>query len=118
MVGSDNTAVTLGTGSLPTLGMSALVSLAEQAAISALQGTLPLGMTSVGTEIQLKHLTATPVGHHIHVEAVVTFASGRRVQFRIQAEDEREKIAEGIHERFIIEAERFMGRLAEKKPKQ
>ncbi len=117
VVGAENTAVAMGSGALPTLATAALVALAEQAAINAVASVLPLGMTTVGTEIQLRHLTATPLGHNIKAEAVVTQVAGRKVHFKIQAHDEREKIAEGIHERFIIEAERFMARLADKKPK-
>lgn len=117
LVGPENTAIAMGSGALPTLATPAIAALAEQAAINALQQVLPLGMTTVGTEIHLKHLAATPIGHNIQVEAVVTGVAGRKVQFRFQASDEREKIAEGTHERFIIEAERFMARLAEKKPK-
>lgn len=117
VVATDNTAVAMGSGSLPSLATPALVALAEQAATQAVQNALPLGMTTVGTEIHLKHLTASPVGHNVQAEAVVTAVSGRKIQYRIQAFDEREKIAEGTHERFIVEAERFMNRLAEKKPK-
>lgn len=117
VVGPEDTAVARGSGALPTLATPSLVALAEQAAINAVASVLPLGMTTVGTDIHLRHLTATPVGHNIKAEAVVTQVAGRKVQFKIQAFDEREKIAEGTHERFIIEAERFMARLADKKPK-
>ncbi|MBU6430034.1 MAG: thioesterase family protein [Cyanobacteria bacterium REEB65] len=117
VVSSENIAVTMGSGTLSSLATPAVVALAEQAAMQAVQGALPLGMTTIGTEIHLKHLAATPPGHNIQAEAVVTRVSGRRLQFSIKAFDEREKIAEGTHERFIIEAERFMNRLADKKPK-
>lgn len=117
VVEAGDTAVAMGSGALPTLATPALVALCEQAAIGALQSVLPLGMTTVGTEIHIRHLTATPVGHNIKAEAVVTRVAGRKVHFRLLAHDEREKIAEGTHERFIIEAERFMSRLAGKKPK-
>jgi predicted thioesterase len=117
IVAPEHTAVAMGSGALPTLATPALVALAEQAAINAMQSVLPLGMTTVGTEINLRHLTATPIGHNVQAEATVNHVAGRKVFFKIQAFDEREKIAEGTHERFIIEAERFMARLADKKPK-
>lgn len=117
VVEAEDTAVSMGSGALPTLATPRLVALAEQAAINAVQSVLPLGMTSVGTEIQVRHLTATPVGHNVQAQAVVTQVAGRKVFFRIQVFDEREKIAEGTHERFIVEAERFMTRLVGKRPK-
>jgi predicted thioesterase len=117
VVEQEHTAVAMGSGALPTLATPALIALAEQAAINAVASVLPLGMTTVGTEVHMRHLTATPVGHNVQAEAVVMQVAGRKVHFKIQAFDEREKIAEGTHERFIIEAERFMARLADKKPK-
>ena len=117
VVDADHTAVSMGSGALPTLATPALVALAEQAAMHAVQSVLPLGMTTVGTEINLRHLTATPVGHNVTAEAIVTGVAGRKIFFNIQCTDEREKVAEGTHERFIIEAERFMARLMDKKPK-
>ncbi len=117
IVSSENTSVAMSSGTLPALATPALVALAEHAAMNAVEAALPLGMTTVGTEVHLKHLTATPVGHNIQAKAVVSAISGRKLQFHIQAFDEREKIAEGTHERFIVEAERFMNRLVAKKPK-
>lgn len=117
IVEAEHTAVSMGSGALPTLATPALVALCEQAAMNAVMSVLPLGMTTVGTEINLRHLTATPVGHNVNAEAVVTGVAGRKIFFKVQCHDEREKVAEGTHERFIIEAERFMSRLADKKPK-
>lgn len=117
VVASENTAVTLGSGALPIFGTPALTALVEQAAIQALQGHLPLGMTTLGTGLQLRHLAATPVGHNVQAEATLVAVSGRRLEFRVAAFDEREKIAEGTHERFIVDASRFMERMSAKRPK-
>lgn len=117
VVAPDNTAVSLGSGALPIFGTPALAALIEQAAVKALQGHLPLGMTTLGTALQLRHQAATPLGHNVQAEAVLIAVSGRRLEFRVNAFDEREKIAEGKHERFIVDAGRFMERMAAKRPK-
>jgi predicted thioesterase len=117
IVASDNTAVTLGSGALPIYGTPALAALIEQAAVQALQGHLPLGMTTLGTSLQIRHQAATPLGHNVQAEATLIAVSGRRLEFRVAAFDEREKIAEGTHERFLVDAQRFMERMSAKRPK-
>lgn len=117
IVTPDNTAVTLGSGALPVYGTPALIALIEQAAVQSLQGHLPLGMTTLGTAMQVRHQAATPLGHNVQAEVTLVAVSGRRLEFRVAAFDEREKIAEGSHERFIVDAQRFMERMAAKRPK-
>jgi predicted thioesterase len=117
VVGPENTAVSVGSGTLPVFSTPSLAALMEQAAVSALQAFLPLGMTSVGTSLSLKHLAATPVGHNIRADATVTAVEGRRIEFTVKVFDEREKIGEGTHERFLVDAESFMSKLVLKKPK-
>ncbi|HBN09528.1 MAG TPA: hypothetical protein DD435_13050 [Cyanobacteria bacterium UBA8530] len=118
MVSSENTAVTVGSGALPLYATPSLVALMEKAAIHAIQGFLPLGMTSVGTALNLRHLAATPIGHNIQTEAVLTAVNGRKLEFKIAAFDEKEKIGEATHERFVVSAEKFMDRMVAKKPKE
>ncbi|MNX67247.1 Fluoroacetyl-CoA thioesterase [compost metagenome] len=117
VVNADNTAVAMGSGALPVLATPAIVGLVEQAAANAVSPYLPPGMTTVGTGISLRHLAATPIGHNVQAEAVLVKVSGRRLEFKVAAYDEREKIAEGTHERFIVEAERFMAKMSAKRPK-
>lgn len=116
-VGPGNTAVTMGSGSLPVYATPALAALMEQAAVSALQGFLPLGTTSVGVALQINHSSATPMGHNVSAEATITKVEGRRVCFKLVAYDEQGKIGDGTHERFVVEAEAFMAKLATKRPK-
>jgi len=117
VVGPENTAVSVGCGSLPVFATPSMIALMEQASASALQAFLPLGTTSVGIGVTVRHLAATPVGHNVHAEAVVVAVEGRRIEFKIVVRDEREKIGEGTHERFLVEAESFMSKLVLKKPK-
>ena len=117
VVSPDNSAVTVGSGTLPVFASPMMAALVEQAAVAALQPYMPLGKTTVGCAIALKHLAATPVGHNVQAEVVVTAVEGRRIEMRAVVFDEKEKIGEGTHERFVVDAENFMTKLALKRPK-
>lgn len=117
VVTSDNSAVAMGSGALPVFATPALVALMESAACQAISSYLPPGLTTVGTEIAVKHMAATPIGHNIQAEARLIKVAGRKLTFKVTAYDEREKIADGTHERFVVEASRFMAKMIDKKPK-
>lgn len=70
---------------------------------------------SVGTHVSFSHLAATPPGMMLTIRGEVIEVAGRRVRFRVAAWDGVDKISEGVHERVIIQPERFNARLAEKK---
>jgi fluoroacetyl-CoA thioesterase len=79
---------------------------------------LPLlepGHDTVGTEVCIKHLAASPIGMAVTFTAEVIGTSDRRIQFRVEARDEKEKIGEGTHERAIINIAKFATRMARKK---
>jgi predicted thioesterase len=79
---------------------------------------LPLlepGYDTVGTHVNVTHLAAAPIGAVVTFRAEVTGVEDRRVQFRVEARDEQEKIGEGTHERAIINVAKFATRLAAKK---
>jgi len=69
---------------------------------------------SVGTIVDIKHLTATPVGAEVYLKAKVVSVEGRRVMFEVEARDRLEKVGEGRHERFIINVPRFRAKFSEK----
>ena len=69
---------------------------------------------SVGTIVDIKHLAATPVGAEVILKAKVISIDGRRVMFKVEAQDRLEKIGEGRHERFIINVPRFRSKFNEK----
>ncbi len=78
---------------------------------------LPLldpGYDTVGTHVNVYHLAATPVGMTVTFRAEVTSVEDRRVNFKVEAFDEKEKIAEGTHQRFIVNVARFAARVQEK----
>ena len=73
------------------------------------------GFDTVGTHVDVYHLAATHIGVVVTFKTEVVAVDGRRIQFRIEAWDEKEKIGEGTHERAIINVAKFATRLAEKK---
>ena len=98
----------------PVFSTPQLVRLMESTAHNAILGMLEPSQSSVGAEISIKHMAATPVGMEVRIRAELLEVDGRRLRFRVEAWDEIEKIAEGEHERFIIDWERFMNRVEKK----
>lgn len=113
-VTEDWSAPVMGSGTVPVLATPALVALMEQAAVRALEGRLPAGQTSVGVRIDIRHLAATPIGMGVRARARLVAAEGRRLTFQIEAWDDAEKVGEAIHERVVVDAERFMERVRAK----
>ncbi len=113
-VTAARTASYWGSGLVDAYGTPAMIALMENAAVAALQKWLPPGQSSVGTEVCVKHLAATPVGMRVRARATVTAVDGRKISFQVEAYDEREKIGEGTHTRFIIDQPRFNERLQQK----
>jgi predicted thioesterase len=91
-----------------------MIALMEAAAVAAIDHLLPKGKTSVGTNLEVRHLAATPLGEQVKAQAEVTGVEGRKVMFRLQAWDEHEMIGEGTHERFVIDEDRFIARVRTK----
>ena len=87
----------------------------EMTARNAVKPCLLDGEDTVGTQVNVQHLTATPIGSEVRFEAEVIRIQGRRVQFRVEAWDEFEKVGEGTHERAIINIRKFAERLDRKR---
>lgn len=105
-----DTALALGSGSVPVLGTPRVIALCEEATCAALAGHLGPGETSVGMRIQLDHEKPSPVGARITAEATLEKVEGRRLTFLVQASDEGGSIAAGRVTRVIVNEERFMGK--------
>jgi len=88
--------------------------LMERVSAELIDEHLQPGQQSVGISMNLKHLAATPLGMEIRVKTEVTAVEGRKLTFQLEAYDEVEKIGEATHERFIIQADKFNARVAEK----
>jgi len=108
------TAAAFGSGLVPAFATPAMIALMEHASVAAIQKHLDAGQTSVGIEVNVKHLAATPVGMRVRTRAEVTAVDGRRVSFKVEAWDDRERIGEGTHTRMIVDEARFKERIAKK----
>jgi predicted thioesterase len=113
-VGENDTAAAVASGAVPTLATPRLIALMEQAAALAVQPALAEGQTTVGTQVEVRHLAATPIGMQVTVRAELVAIEGRRLRFRVQAHDAQELVAEGTHERTIVDRDRFLARVAQK----
>ena len=104
----EDTALVVGSGSLLVYAPPCMVALMEGAACEAIAPCLPEEKTSVGTELCISHLSATPVGMEVWAEAEVAAVEGNMITFSVVAYDEAGKIGEGTHKRAIITSQRFL----------
>ncbi len=109
------TASAYSSGLVDAFATPAMVGLMENASVAAIQKYLPAGQTSVGIEVCVKHLAATPIGLNVRARSEVIGVDGRRITFRVQAWDDRELIGEGTHQRMIVDEARFNDRIKGKK---
>lgn len=114
-VGPEMTADAHGNPGVPVLASPKLLALFEEAAIKAMTPGLGEGEGSVGTNFAFRHLAPTPIGMRVRVTATLIRTDGRRAVFQLDASDEKEKIAEGEHERAVIQMARFLGRVQNKR---
>ena len=114
LVEPEDTALFVGSGSLRVYATPAMAALMEGAACEALADFLPEGKTSVGTELNICHISATPVGLEVTAEATVTAVEGNTVSFSLIAKDEAGKIGEGTHKRVIVSEQKFLDKTYQK----
>ncbi len=111
----ENTAARWGSGMVAGFATPALVALMEHAAFNVTKDILPQGQTTVGVQVNIKHLAATPVGMRVRARAELVRVEGRKLFFNVEAWDDVEKIGEGTHARFIVDVERFQQRFEQKR---
>ena len=114
VVGEQHTAPRIGSGRIRVLATPVMINLIEAAALAAVEQSLPEDHQSLGTHLDITHIAATPVGMRVRATAEVIRVEGRTVYFHVRAEDERELIGEGTHERVVVNVERFDKRVQEK----
>jgi fluoroacetyl-CoA thioesterase len=96
-----------GSGLAEVLATPAIVAFCEECSRLAVEDLLPPEMGTVGSAINLRHLAPTPPGMNVTVKAQLLEVDGRRLRFSVEAWDEVERVAEGEHDRFIIDNDRF-----------
>ena len=110
-VTEDDTAIAVGSGSLPVLGTPRLLAWCEAATCAALEGALGEGRTSVGTRITLEHTAASAVGAVVEVSASVVHVDGRLVRFTVAAREHGKLVGSGEVTRVVVDAQRFLARV-------
>lgn len=115
LVSQENTALAMGSGSLPVFATPAMTALMERAAVTALAPHLGAGETTVGIKLDITHDAATPVGLKVWAQCELLEVSGRRYVFSVTAYDERGPIGKGVHERCLVRADSFLARTEEKR---
>jgi predicted thioesterase len=113
-VTENNTAESWGSGGLPVYATPAMIALMEGAAVNAVDKLLPAGWSTVGTDLDVRHLSATPAGLEVSASAELLEVDGRRLLFRVEAFDRAGVIGEGKHGRFIVENRRFLEKTTKK----
>lgn len=108
LVEKEDTAQVVGSGSLLVYATPCMVALMEGAACEAIAEGLDESETTVGIELNIKHLSATPVGLEVRAEAEVTAVEGKIITFEIHAYDEAGEIGSGTHKRALVNAQRFL----------
>jgi fluoroacetyl-CoA thioesterase len=108
------TAEKTGNPGVDVLATSMLVQLVESAAVACIEPALDPGQITLGTHIDLEHHKPVPVGFIVRTEVEIVMIDGPRVSFAVSVFDEREPVAEGTHERYIMERSKFRARLEEK----
>ncbi len=109
VVSEADTAIAVGSGSLPVLGTPVLLAWCEAATCDALD--IPDGRTSVGTRVALEHLAPSPVGATVSVTATVAHVDGRLVRFTVVARMGEVLVGSGEITRVVVDAEGFMARI-------
>ena len=108
LVEREDTAKEVGSGDLLVYATPCMVALMEGAACEAIAEAIPDGQTTVGMELNIQHLSATPVGLEVRAEAEVTAVDGKIITFQLKAFDEAGEIGSGTHKRAIVPVQKFL----------
>lgn len=114
-VNDSNTAVAYGSGGVSVFATPAMIGLMEKAALTSVDPLLEVGMTTVGTRIDVQHLAATPIGMNVVAVSELVEVEGKRLLFRVEARDDLELVGRGSHERYIVPMQKFLDRASAKK---
>ena len=115
VVDQNHTALAACSGMLPVFATPYMCALMEEACCNSIASCFDKGESTVGSKLQISHISATPIGMRVWAESEVTAVDGRRIVFKVRAYDEKGLIGEGVHERFIVSNERFVEKAEKKK---
>jgi len=114
IVSISDLAVNVGSGSLDVLATPKMAMLMEKAACSCISEFLETNETTVGTELNIQHLSPTPIGMKVYAEAEIIDVNGREIVFKVTAYDESSIIGSGTHKRFAVLVDKFMAKALSK----
>jgi fluoroacetyl-CoA thioesterase len=114
IVAAEHTAARVGSGKIAVLATPVLINLIEAAALAACEHLLPAGQQTLGTNLNVSHTAATPIGGLVTAVARVSAVSGREISFDIEARDDLDVIGRGTHTRVTVNVEKFEARVARK----
>lgn len=114
LVKQEDTAKKYGSGLVEVFATPAMIALMEKASLELVGPYLPEGHNTVGIEVNIKHLKATPVGEIVRCTAHLKEIEGRRLVFEVNAWDNEGLIGSGMHSRVIIDTQKFMSKLSKK----
>lgn len=117
VVAEKDTARVHKSGTLDVLATPAMIALMEETAWKSVAEQLEPQMGTVGTSLNIKHLAPTPVGMKVWCETLLEEIEGRRLVFSVNVFDETGSVGEGIHERFIVEEDKFQNKANKKNEK-
>lgn len=115
VVTSELTASAFNSGLVEVFATPAMVALMEKTCQLSIQPLLPDGFITVGTLVNIRHLKATPVGMMVHCESELAEQDRKKLTFKVKVWDETGIIGDGLHERFIVNADDFMNKLTKTK---
>lgn len=110
IVDDKNAASAVGSGMLPVFATPMMIALMEKTAAASVQPLLEAGQTTVGTQVQIRHTSATPLGMAVRCESELIGVDDKRLTFAVAAYDACGRIGDGQHERCIVSADRFLAR--------
>jgi fluoroacetyl-CoA thioesterase len=118
VVAEEHSAQHLGSGTVKVLATPQMMLLMERASVAAVDHLLPAGSGTVGAHLDIRHLEPTPIGFEVRAVAELVEVDGRRLTFRLEVFEEpfgeAHLVGDGIHERFIVNLQRFGERVARK----
>ncbi len=110
VVAQQDTAAAYGSGALEVFATPAMIALMEKTCLLSVRDKIGESNTTVGTAVNIKHLKSSPVGASIHCGAELIEVDRRRLVFEVKCFEGDALIGEGIHERFVVDSEKFMSK--------
>ena len=111
LVEERHLAINVGSGDLPVLATPVMVMLMENAAMKSVADTIADDETTVGAQVSVSHLRPTPLSDIVNATATLVEIDGRKLTFRVIAEDSKGLVGEGTHVRYIVNRERFVSKI-------